>query len=175
MKKKRKSRIDKLGIPDNPVGIIILCVIIIFMSCVFIFQYRDYVPITRNDAQEYTGKFDHYDISVMRRHTKYLNIHMEDGTVLTLHHTCMSTEVKDGIDRLEPGDEITVLVNPASEYIIEIMSEYTEILNIDDSQKQMQNEALGFVVIGVVMICIALFFISASVYKIVRDMRMKGK
>ncbi|MBQ7827304.1 MAG: hypothetical protein IJ386_03475 [Clostridia bacterium] len=162
---------------DNPVIRIIVSILSIFIGCIFIFQYRDYIPISRDDAQEYTGEFDHYEIVELGRRgrTEYLDIHMDDGTVLRLHHTCNYTDVTDALDRLESDDNITVLVNPASDYVIEIISEDTEILNIDEAQNRMRNEAIVFVILGAVMICIALLLTSVSVYDTVRGKRKKGK
>lgn len=168
---------SRIRVPETPIGKIILCVPVLFISGVFIFQYRDYAPITRDDAQTYSGDFRYYEIVNAGKNgrTEYLDIYLADETVLRLHHTCVNNDVTNTIDRIKSGDKVTALVNPESDYVIELLWEDTEIMSVDESQKRMQNEAKGFVILGVVMICFALFVMAVTVYEIVRSKKKKGK
>ena len=159
---KRRISFDKDDSPMYVIGISVLCVLI---SIVFITMPNRYKSITREEAQQYEGAYSSHN----QDGQDYVDIIFEDETELTIHQCCAYGEILDGLKSLHKGEKLYVLINPTTDYIVELKTESKEILNFDDSQRLMLFEAKAFMWLGIVLDAISVILTAYGIYQLTKE------
>ena len=162
--KKSKKRVgfDKA---DSPWIMIGMAIVAALMSIVFITMPRDYKSISREEAVSYEGQYDSY-----REGSKdYVYITLADETEYTIHQICVYGETLDSLDRLQKGEKLYVLVNPKTEYVVELKTESNEILNFEKSQADMQREAKWFMWLGIAIDIGGVYLLIYGIYQLIKE------
>ena len=159
---KKRISFDKDDSPLFMIGISVLCVLI---SIVFITMPNRYKSITREEAQQYEGAYSSHN----QDGQDYVDIIFEDETELTIHQCCAYGEILDGLKALHEGEKLYVLINPTTDYIVELKTESKELLNFDDSQRLMLFEAKAFMWLGIVLDASAVILTAYGIYQLTKE------
>lgn len=134
---------------------VMLLVVGLILGSIFVFgsQYWG-EPIQREDAIEISATYETYEINpgkIRKHHIKQIEISFDDHSSVYIDGSCVSEDVKDGIKALPEGAKLDMLVHPNSDTVWELKYGDKTILSFEESQKDIKNENIGFVVLGVFM------------------------
>lgn len=134
---------------------LILLIAGLLMGTVFTFgvQYAN-APIAREDAIRTTAVFSSYAEQKNRGHVNEIILRFEDHEQLYIDGACTGEELRDSIQAFSPGTELSMLVHPNSNTILELRSGGSVWLEFEDSTEKLSGEAKGFLVLG--LVCYAL-------------------
>ncbi len=159
---KKRISFDKDDSPLFMIGISVLCVLI---SIIFITMPNRYKPIAKEETQRYEGIYSSYN----QDGQGYVDIIFEDETEHTIHQCCAYVEILDGLKALHKGEKLYVLINPTTDYIVELKTESKELLNFDDSQRLMLFEAKAFMWLGIVLDVGAVCLTAYGIYQLIKE------
>lgn len=149
MSKKRKKQ------KTSPGTAVMLLVVGLILGSVFVFgsQYWS-EPIQREDAIEISATYEAYEINpgkIRKHHIKQIKITLSDHSSFYIDGACVSEDVKDGIEALPEGAKVDMLVHPNSDTVWELEHGDKTILSFEESQKDIKNENIGFIILGIFM------------------------
>lgn len=75
-------------------------------------------------------------------------VRFEDHEELYIDGVCINEELRDRIHNLEPGTELSLIVHPNSNTIMELQIGNSVLLEFQNSYEKMASEATGFVGLG---------------------------
>lgn len=139
---------------EYPIACIICGLIAIVFGAFFIFEQSDNKPITKAEAEAYTGTFEKY-----QSHRNYCYIDLEDGSSYNVYPHTQTEEFRDKMESLENGTPIYILVNPNNGYVAEVRTDSEEILNFTESQEAIDRDDNGYIGIGIFVIACGVFII----------------
>jgi len=145
---------------EYPIACIICGLIAIVFGAFFIFLQSDNKPITKAEAEAYTGTFEKY-----QSHRNYCYIDLEDGSSYNVYPHTQTEEFRDRMEKLEKGTVLYILVNPNNDYVAELRTDSEEILNFEKSQEAIESYDNGYVGIGIFVIVCGAFLIALGVMK----------
>ncbi len=147
-KKKHRSRYDALI--ETPLSRTVVAILTIALGIVFILQHQTFIPISRSEALTYIEIFDKWEYyRVGRGGTEYVKLFFENEDVYTVHYSCVNMDFEEKINSISKGEEVSLLVNPENDYVIEITTENEEIFNLDSAQAKLERSSKGFVGLGI--------------------------
>ena len=111
----------------------LLAVIVFAGGCIFIKGAEGNEPIAREAAVAYTGQLESFE-----NYKNYCYLDLQNGIELQLHPHAHPSNVYRGMNQLEAGTVLYVLVNPNNGYVVEIRTEDAELLNFDAAQADIQ-------------------------------------
>ena len=155
MSKRRKKQ------EMTPGTAVMLLVFGLLLGSIFVFgsQYWG-EPIHRDDAIEISATYEAYEINpgkIRKHHIKQIEITLADHSSVYIDGACVSEDVKDGIKALPEGAKLDMLVHPNSDTVWELKHGDKTILSFEESQKDIKNENVGFIALGVFMyLCAAI-------------------
>ena len=149
MSKRRKKQEITLGTA------VMLLVVGLILGSIFVFgsQYWG-EPIQREDATEVSAIYEAYEINpgkIRKHHIKQIEITLTDHSSVYIDGACVSEDVKDGIKALPEGAKLDMLVHPNSDTVWELKHGDKTILSFEESQKDIKNENVGFIILGIFM------------------------
>ena len=149
MSKRRKKQEMTFGTA------VMLLVVGLILGSIFVFgsQYWG-EPIQREDATEVSAIYEAYEINpgkIRKHHIKQIEITLTDHSSVYIDGACVSEDVKDGIKALPEGAKLDMLVHPNSDTIWELKHGDKTILSFEESQKDIKNENVGFIILGIFM------------------------
>ena len=149
MSKRRKKQEISLGTA------VMLLVVGLILGSIFIFgsQYWG-EPIQREDAVEISASYEAYEINpgkIRKHHIKQIEITLTDHSSVYIDGACVSEDVKDEIKALTEGAKLDMLVHPNSDTVWELKHGDNTILSFEESQKDIKNENVGFIILGIFM------------------------
>ena len=149
MSKRRKKQEISLGTA------MMLLVVGLILGSIFVFgsQYWG-EPIQREDAIELSATYEAYEINpgkIRKHHIKQIEITLTDQSSVYIDGACVSEDVKDGIKALPEGAKLDMLVHPNSDTVLGLKHGDKTILSFQESQKDIKNENVGFIALGVFM------------------------
>ena len=149
MSKRRKKQGTSLGTA------VMLLVVGLILGSIFVFgsQYWG-EPIQREDAIEISATYEAYEINpgkIRKHHIKQIEISLADHSSVYIDGACVSEDVKDGIKELPEGAKLDMLVHPNSDTVWELKHGDKTILSFEESQKDIKNENVGFIILGIFM------------------------
>ena len=141
------------SIMESKTGSIIVGILAIIFGVFFALIQSINDPIPRSEAVAYSGKFEEYKVG-----KNYCAIVFADGSEYEVYPHTETQEFSDAMNSLKKGTELDILVNPNSDYVVEIMAGSREILNFEQSQAAIDSYDNGYIAIGV-FACFAGVFI----------------
>lgn len=171
MSKRRKKQEISLGTA------VMLLVVGLILGSIFVFgsQYWG-EPIQREDATEVSAIYEAYEINpgkIRKHHIKQIEITLTDHSSVYIDGACVSEDVKDGIKALPEGAKLDMLVHPNSDTVLELKHGDKTILSFQESQKDIKNENVGFIILGIFMYFCAAIGLGSLLMRGVR--RKNGK
>lgn len=146
---------------DIPAALIFAAVLAIIIATVFVTMRISYEPISAEECIVYSGVYQrHFEDS-----KGYIDLYFEDGSVFHIHLACSSSELCERLASLEAGQRLDLKINPKVEYVVELQSGDTRILDMDTAQDAMLQEANAFMWLGIVVFAMAAYLIIYGVYK----------
>ena len=149
MGKRRKKQEISIGTA------VMLLVVGLILGSIFVFgsQYWG-EPIQREDAIEISATYEAYEINpgkIRKHHIKQIEISIADHSSVYIDGACVSEDVKDGIKELPEGAKLNMLVHPNSDTVWELKHGDKTILSFEESQKDIKDENIGFIILGIFM------------------------
>ena len=149
MSKRRKKQEISLGTA------VMLFVVGLILGSIFVFgsQYWG-EPIQKEDAIEVSATYEAYEINpgkIRKHHIKQIEITLTDHSSVYIDGACVSEDVKDEIKALTEGAKLDMLVHPNSDTVWELKHGDNTILSFEESQKDIKNENVGFIILGIFM------------------------
>lgn len=136
-----------------------ICIITgLIVGTVFTFgmQYWN-SPITRNEAKYTEAVFSSYEEVYKNGSINELIIHFENYDDLSIHNTCCSQQVIDGIRSLKRGEKLKIYYHPKSGNIMELLCKGKAILQFEDASQRLSRNRQGFTALGIFMYAGAVF------------------
>lgn len=164
--KKRKSDPMSFGLA------VFMLVIGILLGSVFTFgtQYWN-KSIPRDDCTVVETEFlSHEEIRQPKRIMKIKKIAIDcaDGNRYFIDGVSINEELRNQLSSLSKNDNITLLIHPNSNTIVEFSSGNGVLLSFDDTINKLDGEASGFLFLGLFMYLCALVGLYYTVYHIIR-------
>ena len=134
---------------------VMLLAVGLILGSIFVFgsQYWG-EPIQREDATEVSAIYEAYEINpgkIRKHHIKQIEITLTNHSSVYIDGACVSEDVKDGIKALPEGAKLDMLVHPNSDTVWELKHGDKTILSFEESQKDIKNENVGFIILGIFM------------------------
>ena len=173
MSKRKKKQEISLGTA------VMLLVVGLILGSIFVFgsQYWG-EPIQREDATEVSAIYEAYEINpgkIRKHHIKQIEITLADHSSVYIDGACVSEDVKDGIKALLKGAKLDMLVHPNSDTVWELKHGDKTILSFEESQKDIKNENIGFIILGIFMYFCAAIGLSSLLMRGIRTRKRKRR
>ena len=173
MSKRKKKQEISLGTA------VMLLVVGLILGSIFVFgsQYWG-EPIQREDATEVSATYEAYEINpgkIRKHHIKQIEITLADHSSVYIDGACVSEDVKDGIKALPKGAKLDMLVHPNSDTVWELKHGDKTILSFEESQKDIKNENIGFIILGIFMYFCAAIGLSSLLMRGIRTRKRKRR
>ena len=158
---------------------VLLLVVGLILGSIFVFgsQYWG-EPIQREDATEVSAIYEAYEINpgkIRKHHIKQIEITLTDHSSVYIDGACVSEDVKDGIKALPQGAKLDMLVHPNSDTAWELKHGDKTILSFEESQKDIKNENIGFIILGMFMYFCAAIGLSSLLMRGIRTRKRKRR
>ena len=88
---------------------------------------------------------------IRKHHIKQIEISIADHSSVYIDGACVSEDVKDELKALPEGAKVDMLVHPNSDTVRELKHGDKTILSFEESQKDIKNENVVFIIIGIFM------------------------
>ncbi len=176
MKKRTKSNTAAISdsILSSPIATIAFAILAIIFGCVFAYTSFDSKPVSRSEAIAYSGAFEEYEVS-----RDYRTICFEDGTTHDVYPHTETQAFQDKMLSLEKGTKLYLLVNPNTWWVAELRTETEELLNFEQSQKDIHNYEKGYIAIGIFVVAGGIFLLGYGIYSMIHQrkeaLRMEKK
>ena len=158
MKKSKKVMYSRKGMADavlnSPLATTVFSLVAIVLGILFIFLTTSNAPVSRDEALSYSGEFAKYESG-----RNYCSIELKDGSSYDVYPHTVSAEFESTMESLKAGTMLHILVNPNNEYVAEVKTDSTEILNFEKSQQEIDSYDNGYVVIGIFIIVCGVFLL----------------
>ena len=156
-----------------------LLVVGLILGSIFVFgsQYWG-EPLQREDATEVSAIYEAYEINpgkIRKHHIKQIEITLTDHSSVYIDGACVSEDVKDGIQTLPEGAKVDMLVHPNSDTVWELKHGDKTILSFEESQKDIKNENIGFIILGIFMYFCAAIGLSSLLMRGIRTRKRKRR
>ncbi len=131
----------------------------VVLGVLFILLQGNTAPVSREEAIAYEGEFSEYEVW-----DDYRAIHFIDGSTLDVYAHTETNAFQETMESLEEGTKLWVLVHPHGDYVIEIKTETEELMNFEESQVAIDRYAIGYKVIGGIMIFAGVFIAAYGIW-----------
>ena len=91
-----------------------------------------------------------------------------DGNRYFIDGVSINEELRDQLSSLSKNDDITLLIHPNSNTIVEFSNDQTVLLNFDDTISKLDGESTGFLFLGIFTYFCALVGLYYIIYHIIR-------
>ena len=110
----------------------------LIMGTVFTFgmQYWN-APITQEEAIHTTAIYESYATQRERGRVKEIILRFEDHEQLYIDGVCISDELLDSIDNLAPSTELSMIVHPNSNTIMELHADNQMLLEFQNTSEKL--------------------------------------
>ena len=130
---------------DKPF-LIIACLI---MGTVFILGMRFWnAPITQEEAIHTTAVFSSYTERRSRGNITEIIIHFDDQEQRYIDGSCINNELREAIHTLVPGTQVSMIVHPNSNTIMDLKAGNTVLLEFQTTAEALAGDAAGFTALG---------------------------
>ena len=166
--KKKNKRVRKRNVfADIPVWMSIVFILFgVVLGSIFAYDclYLGKI-IDREDAIVARGTFDSYEYSYSPKSGAVSEVQINFIDRETLYLDAYHTEMDEKLERLEPGEQLDLLLHPNSEYIWEMTTEDDVVLSFDDakSRTQLEKSFFGVILVGFCFVCTLMGVVSLCV------------
>ena len=106
--------------------------------------------VTREQCTLVETEFVDYDYDYSRR-GEHLSVDCTDGVRYRFDSASIYYSLRDELDAIVPGEEITLLLHPNSDVIMELATEDRIVLSFDEAMEDMVGERTFFFYMGIIM------------------------
>ncbi|MBQ5865241.1 MAG: hypothetical protein IIW56_01015 [Oscillospiraceae bacterium] len=126
-----------------------LLIVGLIMGTVFTFgmQYWN-TPIKQKESIHTTAIYESYATQQERGHVAEIIIQFEDHAQLYIDGVCINDNLLNSIDNLTPGIELSMIVHPNSNTIMELNADNQVLLEFQNTSEKLSGEATGFMGLG---------------------------
>lgn len=119
------------------------------MGTVFTFgmQYWN-APVTQEEAIHTTAIYESYATQREQGRVKEIIVRFEDHEQLYIDGVCINDKLLNSIDNLAPGLELSMIVHPNSNTIMELYADNQVLLEFQKTSEKLAGEATGFMGLG---------------------------
>ena len=167
---KKASKNESLSLGQS----VLLLVIGVFLGCVFTFgmQYWNQ-EVTRDNCTIVETQFIDYRITKNRSANREVVLNCSDSKRYFIDGELINSELKNNLSRLKTNDEITLLIHPTSNSVVEFLAGDVTLIKFDEAIDKLGNEATEFLYLGIVMYLCALLGLVNIVLNIVKIKKQK--
>lgn len=128
----------------------------LWLGTVFTFGMNHWnAPVTREDAVPVTAVYDHC-LGGLESGEELL-LRFADHEQLSIDCCCVTGELREQVNALQPGEELSALVHPNADTILELEADGELLMEFDDSVQRLSDEKVGFRFLGIFMYAMAIF------------------
>ena len=165
--KKEKQKSEKNIFADIPAWMSIVFILFgVVLGSIFAYDclYLGKI-IDREDAIVARGTFDSYEYSYSPKSGAVSEVQINFIDRETLYLDAYHTEMDEKLERLEPGEQLDLLLHPNSGYIWEMTTEDDVVLSFDDakSRTQLEKSFFGVILVGFCFVCTLMGVVSLCV------------
>lgn len=91
--------------------------------------------VSREDAKYLTGNFQECDVDYRNGHIHSIGLTLSGAGKQFIHKSCVSSAVVEALSAIPTDTEMTLLVHPTSDYILEIQVNGQILLDFEHSQE----------------------------------------
>ena len=119
------------------------------MGTVFTFgmQYWS-APVTKEESIHATAIYESYATQREQGRVKEIIIRFKDHEQLYIDGACINDRLLNSIDSLVPGTELSMIVHPNSNTILELHADNQVLLEFQNTSEKLTGEATGFMGLG---------------------------
>ena len=119
------------------------------MGTVFTFgmQYWN-APVTKEESIHATAIYESYATQRERGRVKEIIVRFKDHEQLYIDGACINDMLLNSIDNLVPGIELSMIVHPNSNTILELHADNQVLLEFQNTSEKLTGEATGFMGLG---------------------------
>ena len=119
------------------------------MGTVFTFgmQYWN-APVTKEESIHATAIYESYTTQREQGRVKEIIVRFKDHEQLYIDGTCINDRLLNSIDSLVPGTELSMIVHPNSNTILELHADNQVLLEFQNTSEKLTGEATGFMGLG---------------------------
>ena len=121
----------------------------LIMGTVFTFgmQYWN-APVTKEESIHTTAIYESYATQRERGRVKEIIVRFKDHEQLYIDGVCINDMLLDSIDSFVPGIELSMIVHPNSNTIMELHADNQVLLEFQNTSEKLTGEATGFMGLG---------------------------
>ena len=121
----------------------------LIMGTVFTFgmQYWN-APVTKEESIHTTAIYESYATQRERGRVKEIIVRFKDHEQLYIDGACINDMLLNSIDNLVPGIELSMIVHPNSNTIMELHADNQVLLEFQNTSEKLTGEATGFMGLG---------------------------
>ena len=169
MKKVKKN--ESLSLSQS----VLLLVIGVFLGCIFTFgmQYWNQ-EVSKDNCTIVETQFIDYRITKSHRSAnREVVLTCSDSERYFIDGVLINSELKSNLSQLKTNDEITLLIHPTSNSVVEFSAGDVTLINFDEAINKLGNEATEFLVLGMFMYLCALLGLGNIILNIVKIKKAK--
>ena len=119
------------------------------MGTVFTFgmQYWN-APVTKEESIHATAIYESYATQREQGRVKEIIVRFKDHEQLYIDGACINDMLLNSIDNLVPGIELSMIVHPKSNTIMELHADNQVLLEFQNTSEKLTGEATGFMGLG---------------------------
>ena len=136
---------------------IFLLIVGLFIGTVFTFGFQYWnAEVTREDCIKVETQFVSHDEIRRRKGIKEIYIDCTNGERYSIDGVCINKEIRKAVSKIPENEEITLLIHPNSDTVVEFTCESGTLLTFDETIDKLEGEATGFLFFGLFMYFCAL-------------------
>ena len=169
MKKVKKK--ESLSLSQS----VLLLVIGVFLGCIFTFGMQHWnKEVSKENCTIVETQFIDYRITKSHRSAnREVILDCSDLKRYFIDGVLINSELKNNLSLLKTNDEITLLIHPNSNSVVEFSANDTMLIKFDEAIDKLGNEATAFLYLGVFMYLCALLGLVNVVLNIVKRKKEK--
>lgn len=106
-------------------------------------------PVERAEAIPMTAVYASYDVARSRHSIRFIQLSFQGNEISPdIDGNCATEELINLLDAIPAGTEVSILLHPNSDTVLEIATEDRIILNFEESLRNLTREATVFQYIG---------------------------
>lgn len=150
---------------DLPIVPTVLSVILILFGLVFSTMPSSYIPVSREKCVVYTGEYESFE----KDEDDYMYIYFKNGDEQWVDCSCYSSKLYTKMAALKEGDKLEILLHPDNEYVVELVCDGEEFLNLDFAQKAMYEDIEGMDYFGYVVVLVGVLVLIYGISRFVAE------
>ena len=164
MKKVKKNELLSLS------QSVLLLVIGVFLGCIFTFGMQHWnQEVTRDNCTIVETQFIDYRITKSHRSAnREVVLTCSDSDRYFIDGVLINIELKNNLSQLKTNDEITLLIHPNSNSVVEFSAGDVTLIKFDEAIGKLGREATEFLYLGMFMYLCALLGLVNVILNIVR-------